>query len=134
MSTPRENPWRSALFTAAHLRQAAFFLGGKQELAPPYLADPRFGKAQLAPSLLVSGNKNHRCTGHRMCMQGTIRPAEGGRSLQTGITSKAMVSRVAGSWKGDVPCQNIDGNSTSRPGLGCTRKRTVSRTPHSKSG
>ena len=55
--------------TAAHRRAVALgsvLLGGKLQAAGYHLAEPSFGPAQLALSLLVSGNKNHLGTAHRM--------------------------------------------------------------------
>ena len=59
--------------SAVHRRAVApgsSLLGGKQQSAVPHLAEPSFGLAQLALTLLVSGNKNRHGTAHRMRRQG----------------------------------------------------------------
>ena len=58
--------------SAVHRRAVAlgsFLLGGKQQAAGYHLAEPSFGQALLALILLVSGNKNHLGTAHRMRTQ-----------------------------------------------------------------
>ena len=73
--------------TAGHRHAVAlgsFLLGGKQQSAGCHFAEPSFGLAQPALILLVSDNKNHLGTAHRMrtqdaCEQqqvaGRLRPA-----------------------------------------------------------
>ena len=58
--------------TAVHRHAVAlgsFLLGGKLQAAGYHLAEPSFGLAQLALSLLVSGNKNRIGIAHRLHTQ-----------------------------------------------------------------